>query len=120
MADEEQQRPPDTSGQCPRCGKTYGIPYLYHHLRRQHGVFGGATGIKRRLPPPPKKKVSEVRKVATLPPLPPTPASRALAVLTTNGAGVPDVPGAGLRFTVMPFVVLEDQDGGTWLAERIR
>jgi hypothetical protein len=32
---------------CPECGSVYGVPYLYHHMRTAHGIFGGATGVKR-------------------------------------------------------------------------
>jgi uncharacterized C2H2 Zn-finger protein len=34
-------------GTCPKCGKQFGVPYLYHHLRRAHGIYGGATGVQR-------------------------------------------------------------------------
>jgi hypothetical protein len=32
---------------CPSCGLMYKIPYLYAHMRNEHGIFGGKTGVKR-------------------------------------------------------------------------
>lgn len=32
---------------CPYCAKEYRIPYLYHHMRKQHGIYGGASKTKR-------------------------------------------------------------------------
>lgn len=42
MAEEKPREP------CHVCGNEYSAPYLYHHLRTKHGVYGGATSTKRR------------------------------------------------------------------------
>jgi hypothetical protein len=35
---------------CPHCLRSYRVPYLYHHMRSVHGIYGGQTGTKRRQP----------------------------------------------------------------------
>jgi hypothetical protein len=94
---------------CSECGRSYQVPYLYHHLRRAHGIFGGRSGTLRR------DKRSKRQKAA---PVVPEVVEPSKALVSTNGHVA--APGAGLKFKVMPFVVLEDQNGGTWLAERLR
>lgn len=34
-------------GVCPGCKRTYKVPYLYQHMRSEHGIFGGASGRRR-------------------------------------------------------------------------
>jgi hypothetical protein len=38
---------PKKSEACPRCKKVYVLPYLYEHMRKQHGIYGGSSGMRR-------------------------------------------------------------------------
>ena len=75
---------------CDLCGRTFAPGYFQAHRRRSHGIRGGKTGIPR------------VRKIPT---------SELTAIAGSNGVV--------LRFRVTEFVVLIDQNGQLWVAERL-
>lgn len=52
---------------CKECGKEYQVPYLYQHLREQHGVYGGASGLGK---PGMRKKPATGRGKTRLPAMP--------------------------------------------------
>jgi hypothetical protein len=86
-----------TKEKCPACGKSYGVPYLYQHMRTQHGIYGGASG---------KTRGQGEEEAPELP------------VERTNGHR-PSFKGQGFR-VMEDFIVLADDHDGVWLAERIR
>jgi hypothetical protein len=82
---------------CPHCGKSYASVYLWgDHMRKAHGIWGGKTGRLRKKGMPPR----------------PTNNSQAVEVFNPPKPTAP-------KFKVLPFIVLEDQDGHMWLAERM-
>ena len=89
--------------ECPYCKRPFATAYLQTHVRRQHKIYGGLTGR-------PRRKVSEDFSVPTLHPE----NGNAPAIV------VPTPPAQKPSFKVVDFLVLEDQDGGLWLAERLR
>jgi hypothetical protein len=84
--------------QCPECGGLYASAYLSTHMRKAHGIYGGASGRIRKKGMPVRTPVNH---------------SQAVEVFTPPKPSVP-------KFKVLPFLVLEDQDGGQWLAEKFR
>lgn len=80
---------------CPHCDREYKPGYIGAHIRRKHNTFGGQSGRVRSR----KKR-------------PATNDHQAVEVLQ-----VPKIPNP--KFKVLPFIVLEDQDGNMWLAERM-
>jgi hypothetical protein len=69
--------------QCRGCDKSFTEPYVYQHERKEHGIYGGASGKGRNGNAPtfstqPKLKVVE------------------------------------------GMILLQDDEGGMWVAERIR
>lgn len=77
---------------CPECDKKYAPVYLSEHKRKAHGIYGGKTGRIRKKGMPKQTQAVEVFKA---------------------------IKPAALKFKVLPFIVLEDQDGVMWLAERM-
>ena len=117
---------------CDICNRSYGAKYLTTHRRKEHGIRGGHTGIVRRTaeemngdkPPPrrgrlrpePKKNPGTGRTAVEE-----VIEDRRLEVIAEGrGAWKELAPKPQLSFKVGPFVVLEDNEGGIWLAERIR
>ena len=83
---------------CPKCGIIYAPVYLWgEHMRKAHGIYGGRTGRVRKKGMPKRVNHSQAVEVFQPPPKPAAP-----------------------KFKVLPFLVLEDQDGGQWLAEKFR
>jgi uncharacterized C2H2 Zn-finger protein len=128
----------ETHEPCPECGTVYKLPYLYHHLRKTHGIYGGETGTKRRQSFQ-KKLLScdqcargfetkqglamHMVRVHTESSYPKA-AVKSPKRMQVMGASVPSVLTNGQtshQFTVMEgFLLLQDEDGGIWIAEQIR
>jgi hypothetical protein len=87
----------ETPGNCAECGKFFKYPL--QHARSVHGRY------RRRA----KAIVAMQENAAT--------ARHALEVQRVAGNGSGSPPS---KFRVLPFVVLEDQDGHVWIAEKIR
>ena len=88
--------------QCPNCGRSYGVPYFFQHMRQAHGVYGGRTGTTRQPKTGRKYPATEAELTA----------AKGLNKPASHNI-------AGFR-NLDQFRVLEDSDGGIWLAERIR
>jgi hypothetical protein len=93
---------------CPHCHKEFAVNYMSSHWRRTHNIYGGKSG---------RPKNALRTKVATH------------SIAPTDAAfieRVHDLPEVSRprnqkqSFKVMPFVVLEDQDGGLWVAEKMK
>jgi hypothetical protein len=82
--------PVHPKAKCDVCGRMFSVLYMSEHRRKQHGI---ATRRSR--------KSSESASPSTSPSV--------LTAVTFRQS-----------FTVMPFVVLEDEHGALWLAERVR
>jgi hypothetical protein len=91
---------PDRNGRlvCPECMNPFAARYLSAHMRRAHAIYGGLSGVRR-----PDRAADR----AALVPVDGAPAKH-------NGAG-----GSEFR-RVDGWILLEDRDGGIWLAEKIR
>lgn len=108
---------------CPFCGKH--PLHLAYHLRNEHDIYqrgpraeegkarlAEAERLQRQQAQAAHARAAKAEKASEL-------------VHVPTEAPQPDQPhlngssGAG-TFKLMPFVVLEDHDGGVWLAERIR
>jgi hypothetical protein len=84
----------DDKVKCDRCGRPFAARYIHTHMRREHNIYGGASGRRRSTAPPkPKSEIVVVPKA-------PAPNER--------------------RFTQLEMVVLEDEQGSIWIAEKIR
>lgn len=95
------KNPPKEKKQCSECGRSYGVPYIYQHLRKEHGVYGGRTGTTRA--PKNGRKYDLVDLTTEKKP----PARRAVEQI------------GGMR-VMDDFKVLQAADGSIWIAERIR
>lgn len=86
---------------CEICGRMFSARHYGTHKRKQHGIYGGVTGRVRRQPDTQT----------------PTTAVAPATVTTERINGM--ITDHHFR-ALSQFVVLEDNDGGLWLAERIR
>jgi uncharacterized C2H2 Zn-finger protein len=77
---------------CPECGKTYRVPYLYSHMRDVHNIFGGETGKPKSMP---KRKKQP---------------SKALV----------HVPRKPVYRVVDTMFIVTDDNGGLYIMEKIR
>lgn len=125
---------------CEHCDppRDFAKAHYGNHIRQQHNIFGGISGrptslsAKRRqqLAAAERMRAAKVlkktakatpRKAAKKPSKVPT-----TAVEVYNGdqaprhLPAPTSPSGSLHMQVLPFVVLESQDGGIWIAERVR
>lgn len=80
---------------CKECGKQYARGYIGEHLRSEHGIYGGLTGVTR----------ADMTKAG---------AGELVPVITPTPTPEP------LTFEIAPIVVLLDNKGGIWHAERVR
>jgi biotin operon repressor len=105
LVDPNQAPKEDEMSICRVCGKPFTEKYVYTHERRMHNYRGGKTGKVRRNPSEtPVGEVIDFRPPST---------QTAAPLISPNGA-------TKQAFTALPFVVLEDQDGALWIAEKIR
>jgi hypothetical protein len=89
----------ESPGNCTICGKFFKYPQ--QHARNIHDQY--------RRKPTAKAIVAMKENAAT-----------ARQALEVQRAGPAASNGAPSKFQVLPFVVLEDQDGHVWIAEKIR
>lgn len=87
---------------CGICDKSYPKPHLFQHRREKHGVYGGESGRTR----------SDRRSQAQAT-LNGQRRSTAVALVEAPAPAKPVKP----SFKVLPFLVLEDQDGRRLIAE---
>ena len=84
---------------CEHCNREFSYQYYWNHMRKFHGEYGGYSGAER---------MKQSRRNGN---------PEAVAMLTRE---TKEPERETRKFTVMPFVVLEDDNGGLWIAERLR
>lgn len=95
---------PQRSQQCPHCGKIYRVPYIYSHLRDQHGILGGKSG---------RIRSDKITKYASK-----QAHSKSLELVPLPEAN--HKPKQVVLHQVMNAIVTQDEDGHIYISEMIR